>query len=127
MTLSNRVKKLEQRLGPKGRRTCRCKGALPPCGVFYGDEPPPEVREAMCPACGGVLEPLLVHVVYRRRMVGQNKCLAAQTPARCDAVKQRKRIRGPGKSPRARPRTVPRPEDRGDERLRRWRTARGPS
>lgn len=64
MMLLRRVKRLERGLDPLGRRRCSCREDTRAWVVWYEDDPMPEMSEKTCSACGGVREPLLVHVVY---------------------------------------------------------------
>jgi len=109
MRLSSRLKRLEKDRGADGRRRCKCKGAQPPCGVYYDDDPKPEVAERICATCGGVMEPLLIHVVYDRKIVEQPES-ALRAAARTTAAGQM----GPAKA--AKPGTRKAPAGAGAKR-----------
>jgi hypothetical protein len=64
MNLVRRVKQLERDLHPSGKPRCVCKHEKPLCVVWYEDQPKPETRNETCARCGGVWEPLVIHVLY---------------------------------------------------------------
>jgi hypothetical protein len=43
---------------------CRCKGAKPGIVVYEDDEPVPHVEGKTCERCGGIVEPIVVHIVH---------------------------------------------------------------
>jgi hypothetical protein len=65
MGLRTRIAGLERKLGVRGgHRLCRCGPDHVNCVVWYEDAPQPLAQVRTCPDCGGVQEPLLIHVVY---------------------------------------------------------------
>jgi hypothetical protein len=48
--------------GERGK--CKCKGVQPTMAVYYQDDPQPARPDRKCEWCGGVVEGLIVHVVY---------------------------------------------------------------
>jgi hypothetical protein len=91
MNLKSRLSRLERILPVHGR--CKCKGVQPPCGVYYEDDPLPAVPEKRCDACGGLIEPLIIHVVYDSKAASDNETDPPTDRERAEGRAARKRHR----------------------------------